>query len=160
VTTDRFTELDRLPARIGEAAPVGALMPAVSGGALMLEGAREEGAEFPFGANVASVLILDLAEDRTLAGVETLIPLESWEQTDEDLAPRAGARPGRVLVEGPTVELYVPDAEPRFLVNGEQGRLLVELGERGPGTEWVRLSERCHALVGDGSLVGLAVQLG
>jgi hypothetical protein len=151
VTTDRFTELDRLPARIGEAAPVGALMRA---------GARAEGAEFPFGANVASVLILDLAEDRTLAGVETLIPLESWEQTDEDLAPRGGARPGRVLVEGPTVELYVPDAEPRFLVNGEQGRLLDELGERGPGTEWVRLSERCHALVGDGSLVGLAVQLG
>jgi hypothetical protein len=159
MTPDRFTELERLPARIGEPTPVGSLVPVVSGGALMLEGEREEGAEFPFGANVASVLIFDLADDHTLAGVETLIPLESWEQTDEDLAPPGRVRRGRLLIEGPTVELYVPDAEPRFLVNGEQGRLLIELGERGPDTEWVRLSDRCHALVGGDVLVGLAVEL-
>jgi hypothetical protein len=61
MTTDRFTELERLPARIGEPTPVGSLVSVVSGGALMLEGEREEGAEFPFGANVASVLIFDLA---------------------------------------------------------------------------------------------------
>jgi hypothetical protein len=62
-----------------------------------------------------------------------------------------------LVIEGPTVELCVPDAEPRFLVNGEQDRLLIELADRGPETEWVQLSDRCHALVGDGALVGFAV---
>jgi hypothetical protein len=33
-----------------------------------------------------------------------------------------------VLIQGPTPELYVPDAEPRLVVNGKQGRLLVDLG--------------------------------
>ena len=95
MTTERFTESERLPARIGEPTPVGALMPSVSGGALMLEGERGEGAEFPFGANVASLLVFDLADDRTVAGVETLLPLDAWEQTDDDLAPPGRGRRAR-----------------------------------------------------------------
>jgi hypothetical protein len=159
MTADRFTTLERLPARIGEATPMGALAPTVSGGALMLEGEGAAGTEYPFGANVASLLIFDLAEDRTVAGVETLMPLESWEQTGDDLAPPDRTRRGSLQIEGPTIELYVPDVQPRFLVNGDQGRLLVQIGDRGPGTEWVQLSDRCHALVDDGFLVGFAVDL-
>jgi hypothetical protein len=33
-----------------------------------------------------------------------------------------------VLIEGPAPELHVADAEPRLVVNGKQGRLLVDLG--------------------------------
>ena len=87
------------------------------------------------------------------------MPLDSWESTDDDFAPPGRARRGSLIVEGPTVELYVHDAEPRFLVNGEQGRLLIELADRGPDTESGQLSDRCHALVADGALVGFAVDL-
>ena len=159
MTTDRFTELERLPARIGDPTPIGSLMPSVSGGALMLEGTHPEDIEYPFGANVAALLIFDLDDEHTVGFVETLVPLESWQQTDDDLAPPGGTRRGSLVVQGPTVELYVPDAEPRFLVNGDQGRLLIELADRGPATEWVQLSDRCHTLVADGALVGLAVDL-
>jgi hypothetical protein len=55
--------------------------------------------------------------------------------------------------------LYVLDAEPRFFVNGEQRCVLIELADRGPDTQWVRLSDRSHALIGDDALVGLAVEL-
>jgi hypothetical protein len=159
MTPDRFTTLERLPARVADPTPLGALEPTVSGGALMLRGDGAEGTEFPFGANVASLLIFDLADDRIVGSVETLMPLDSWEQSGDDLAPPRPSRRGSLQIEGPTIELYVPDAEPRFLVNGDQGRLLIELGDRGPDTEWVTLSDRCHALIGDGHLVGLAVDL-
>jgi hypothetical protein len=159
VTLDRFATVERLPARIADPTPTGTLMPTVSGGALMLEGTHSEGTEFPFGANVASLVILDLDDEHTVGLVETLIPLESWQQTDADLSPPGTARRGSLQIEGPAITLELPDAEPRFLVNGDQGRLLIELADREPDTEWVRLSDRCHALVGDGSLVGLAVDL-
>lgn len=160
MTPDRFATVERLPARIADPTPMGTLMPSVSGGALMLEGTRPEGTEFPFGANVASLLIFDLDDEHTVGFVETLIPLESWQQTDANLKPTGATRRGSLQIEGPAITLEVPDAEPRFLVNGEQGRLLVELADRGPATEWVQLSDRCHALVDDGALVGLAVNLG
>jgi hypothetical protein len=35
--------------------------------------------------------------------------------------------------------------------------VLIELAERGPGTQWIRLSDRCHALVDDGHLAGFGI---
>jgi hypothetical protein len=122
VTPDKFAEVERLPARVTAATPLGALAPVVSGGALMLEGEGAADTEFPFGANVASQVIFDMDGDRTLGAVETLVPLDSWEQTDADLSPPGQTRPGSVQIVGDAVEVHVPDAEPRFLVNGDQGR--------------------------------------
>jgi hypothetical protein len=67
-------------------------LPAVSGGALMLEGEHEEGVEYPFGANVASLLIFDLDDEHTVGFVETLMPLELWSRrTTISRHPRAPA---------------------------------------------------------------------
>jgi hypothetical protein len=159
VTPDKFADVERMPARVADPTPVGALMPTVSGGALMLAGESTDGVEFPFGANVASLLIFDLDGDHTVAQVETLMPLDSWDETDEDLGPPDRTRRGSVQIVGDAVELQMLDAEPRFLVNGDQGRALIALDDYGPGTEWIRLSDRCHALVDDGHLAGFAVDM-
>lgn len=159
MTPEKFADVDRLPARIADPNPLGALTPTVSGGALMLQGEGADGTEFPFGANVASQLILDLDGGHTLASVETLVQLDDWEQTDEDLAPPDRARRGSLQIVGDAVELQMLDAEPRFLVNGDQGRLLIEIEEPGPETEWIKLSDRCHALVDDGHLAGFAIRM-
>ena len=132
MTAERFADLERLPARVGDPAPPGALMPHVSGGALMLEGEVPEGMEFPFGANVASQLIFDLDGEHMVGVVETLMPLDSWEATDEDLAPPDRTRRGSLQIVGDAIELQMLDAAPRFLVNGDQGRLLIEIEEPGP----------------------------
>jgi hypothetical protein len=160
MTLDRFATVDRLPARVGAPTPLGALVPTVSGGALMLVGEGATETEFPFGANVASLLILDLDAGHTVGSVETLLPLDDWEPTDASLAPPDRTQPGSLQIEGPAITLETPDAEPRFLVNGDEGRLLIELGEYSPETEWIRLSDRCHALVDAGSLAGFAIRLG
>ena len=44
MTPEKFADVDRLPARIADPTPLGALAPTVSGGALMLQG---EGAAGP-----------------------------------------------------------------------------------------------------------------
>ena len=159
MTLDRFAAVDRLPAGVGAPTPLGSLTPAVSGGALMLAGKGAAGTEFPFGANVGSLVIFDIDAEHTVGSVETLLPLDAWEQTDESLAPPGHTEAGSLRIEGPAITLEAPDAEPRFLVNGDEGRLLIEFDTPGADTEWIRLSDRCHALIDSGSLAGLAVRL-
>lgn len=153
----RFATLQRLPARVGPPTPLGALAPTVSGGALMLAGEGAGTAEFPFGANVASLLIFDLDASRTVGSIETLLPLERWTETDDAPLPPAGAPRGSLQVDGPAVTLEVPEPEPRFLYDAGQRRLWIALEDIAPTAQWVQLSPRCHAVLDGGFLAGLVV---
>ena len=104
-------------------------------------------------------MAFDIDADHTVGIVETLLLLDSWEQTAESLPPPGHSEAGSLRIEGPAISLETPDAEPRFLVNGDEGRLPIEFDAPSADTEWIRLSDRCHALIDTGSLAGLAVRL-
>jgi hypothetical protein len=153
---ERFEVVPRLPVEIAPPSPHGALEPALSGEDLVIEGDLDGLA--PFGANVASLLILDLDDDRVVSAVEVLVPRSQWQRAPAPLRPSGRLPRGSLRIVSSRVEVQLEDVEPRFLLD-PAGELAIVLEAPRPDSRWVALSDACRAWTNDGFLGGFAVAL-
>ncbi|MCP9488806.1 MAG: hypothetical protein MSC31_02885 [Solirubrobacteraceae bacterium MAG38_C4-C5] len=137
----------------------GALGPVHDGDDLHLEGRGIEGREFPFGANVASLLVFDMDAAGIVNRIEILVPRTRWQAREEALSAPGGVGGGSLRVVGGRPEVYVEDVAPRFCFSGAHRQLAIEIEPLVQTTMWVALSPSCRALVNGGFLAGLVVAL-
>ena len=158
-TAQRFQVLPRLPVEATPPKRDGALHPVLTDVDLLLHSPLRGPQEFPFGANVASLLIFDMDAEHTVAAVEVLVPQSAWKLTNDRWKVPPAVRDGSLNVPGETAEIYVEDVTPSFSFNAERGELMVRLERFTETTAWLRLSRSCYALLNGKFLAGLAVRL-
>jgi hypothetical protein len=154
----RFTELARIPVRVGPPREDGALVPISDGDTLTLRSRVPPGTAAPIGINVDSLLLLDMLTDGTVFEVEVVVPRSAWCSGPVALRPPSAVEKGtiQVLDAGPTI--YVDEISPRFTVD-DKDELHIELEPVGQETRWVALSTECYALLNGDFLAGFVVGL-
>jgi hypothetical protein len=153
-----FTELSRVPVRIGAATKEGALAPITDGETLVLRSDVPERTAAPVGANIDSRLMLDMLEDGTVFEVEVITPQSAWRSGALDLRRPASTEEGCVVVTDPGPKIYVDRISPTFTVDN-RNRLHIELEPANGQTRWVLLSPKCYALLNGSFLAGFVVAL-
>lgn len=155
--SQQFTELARIPIRVGPPRDDGGLAPTMDGDTVMLRSRVPEGTPSPIGVNVDALLLLDALEDGTVFEVEVLVPQSAWRSRDLAPGPPSAIEKGSIVIADPGPEIYVDQLSPRFTVDS-QNRLHVELEPADGETRWVALSAECFALL-NGSFLGGFVAL-
>lgn len=153
-----FTELPRIPVRIGASKKEGALAPLTDGETFVLRSGVPEGTKAPIGANVDSSLLLDMLEDGTVFEVEVVTPQSAWRSGAADLGPPSVTEEGCIVVTDAGPKIYVDQVSPAFRVDSEN-RLHIGLEPTDDQTRWVALSPGCYALLNDSFLAGFVVYL-
>lgn len=154
----QFTELARIPIRVGPPRDDGRLAPIVDGDTVLLRSKVPEKTSAAIGVNVDSLLILDASADGTVFEVELLVPRSAWRFKDSTPRPVPGIEKGSIIVADPGPRIYVDQISPCFTVDS-QGRLYVRLEPVDGETRWVALSAECFALLNDGFLAGFVTLL-
>lgn len=153
----RFTELARIPVRVGPPRDEGALAPVADGETLVLRSRVPPGTAAPIGVNVDSLLLLDMLDDGTVFEVEVVAPRSAWgSAASTPSRPRFDIEKGSILIADAGPKIYVDQLSPRFTVD-PQDRLHIELEPVDHETRWVALSTECYALVNVGFLAGFMV---
>lgn len=153
-----FTELSRIPVRIGPAKKEGALAPITDGETFVLRSDVPEGTPALIGANVDSSLLLDMLEDGTVYEVEVVTPQSAWRFGASDLVPPSAVDTGCVVVTDAGPKIYVDQVTPTFTVDSRH-RLHVELEPADDHTRWITLSPECYALINGSFLAGFVALL-
>lgn len=155
----RFTELARIPVRVGPARDEGTLAPIVDGETLVLRARVPPGTAAPIGVNVDSLLLLDMLEDGTVFEVEVVAPRSAWgSAASPPTRPRSGIEKGSIVIADAGPKIYVDQLSPRFTVD-LQDRLHIKLEPMHHETRWVALSAECTALLNGDFLAGFVVDL-
>lgn len=153
-----FTELPRIPVRIGPAKQEGALAPLTDGETFVLRSAVPEGTEAPIGANIDSSLLLDMLEDGTVFEVEVVTPQSAWRPGVVNLSPPTTTERGCIVVTDAGPKIYVDQVSPLYTIDDRNG-LQIELEPTDHQTRWVALSPGCYALLNGSFLAGFVVSL-
>lgn len=153
-----FTELPRIPVRIGPKRKEGALAPITDGETFLLRADVPDGTPAPIGVNVDSKLLLDMLGDGTVFDVEVLTPTSSWRAGDWDLEIPFATEEGSVVVTEAGPRIYVDQVSPTYTVDS-RNRLYIELEPADDRTRCVALSRECYVLVNDSFLAGFVVLL-
>jgi hypothetical protein len=160
VDDSKFETVRRIAVEIGDPSHAVRLYPGLSHGDLNIEMPAEHQADavFPFGA-VAGPLVFDLDEQRTLCGIEVLVPKKGWKR-----AERVPALPRKVPVRtlrllGNKTELSFDGPEPTLQYVPSADALVISIEQPSASAHWVGLSDRCFAYVNDGFLGGFVVAL-
>lgn len=156
--SETFTELARVPIRVGQPRAEGALAPLVEGDTVVLRSSVPEGTSAPIGVNVDSLVLLDALEDGTVFEVEVVVPRSAWRSGRSAPKPESVVEKGTIAVADPGPLIYVDQISPRITLDS-QGQLYVQLEPVDGETRWVALSARCFALLNDGFLAGFVAQL-
>ncbi|HWT94095.1 MAG TPA: hypothetical protein VN238_13910 [Solirubrobacteraceae bacterium] len=154
---DRFEEQSRVPVEVRPLVPGGALRPTVTSDELELAGESGD-RQTPYGVNVASLVILDLDDDRVVNYVEVMFRPELW--TEVETLPRLRrGRSGTIAIPGARPEIYVEEASPRVEFCRATREALVYLEPIEPSATTVRLSPLCAAVINGDYLGGFLVDL-
>lgn len=155
----RFDILPRLPVGVNRATGKGTLAPIFMGEDLMLEAPGAEAGEFPFGANVDSLLIFDMDAGHIVERIEILVPRPRWVTTDDVFPAAPRVKRAALTITGSAPEVYVEDLTPSFRFNPSSGQLAIEIEPWSMTATHVPLSKRCRAVLNDDFLAGLVVEL-
>jgi hypothetical protein len=156
--SQQFTELARIPIRVGPPRGEGALTPIADGDTVVLRSRVPEGTSAPIGVNVDSLLLLDALEDGTVFEVEVVVPQSSWRSGAPAPTPMSGIEKGSIVIADPGPKIYVDQVSPRFTVDS-RGRLHIQLEPADGETRWVALSAECYALLNGNFLAGFVALL-
>ncbi len=156
--SQRFTELARIPIRVGPPSEDGRLAPIMDGDTVVLRSRVPEGTSAPIGVNVDALVLLDALEDGTVFEVEVLVPQSAWRSRESAPRPLSAIDKGSIVIADPGPNIYVDQLSPRFTVDS-QGRLHVQLEPVDGETRWVALSAECFALLNGGFLAGFVALL-
>lgn len=159
MAADRFTELARIPVRVGPPRDEGALAPITDGETLVLRSKVPPGTPAPIGVNIDSLLLLDVLEDGTIFEVELVAPRSAWGSAVSHPTPPFVMDKGSLLLSDAGPKIWVDQLSPRFVID-PQDRLLVHLEPFDHETRWVALSARCSALLNGDFLAGFVVGVG
>ncbi len=99
--SQRFTELARIPIRVGPPSEHGGLAPLMTGDTLLLRSRVPKATSAPIGVNVDSLLLLDALEDGTVFEVEVLVPRRAWSSNTSAPRPPPGVDKGSIVIADP-----------------------------------------------------------
>lgn len=155
----QFTELARIPVRVGPPRGDGGLVPYMSGGLLMLGARVPGGTSSPIGVNVDSLVLLDGLDDGTVFQVEVLVPRPRWRRSKDPVStPASAPEKGSIAITDLGPSIHVDQLSPRCTVDS-LSRLHIELEPADGDTRWVALSPECFALLNGGFLAGFVALL-
>jgi hypothetical protein len=156
----RFTELPRVPVRVGPSSRDGSLVPHMSGGLLMLGASVPEGTTSPIGVTVDGLVVLDALDDGTVFQVEVLLPRPRWRRSRDSVpTPPSAPESGSIVIADPGPSIFVERLSPRLTIDTVGNRLHVQLERADGETRWVALSAECFALLNGGFLAGFVAPL-
>lgn len=150
----------RFPVSIVTHSPIGALVPRLSNGDLVLESDAIDGLNLAFGAEIDAQIVLDIDESEIVAGVELLVPREHWTIRRERFRP-----PDRIDAGVLAIPSASHDGDNFDGVNVEiwsdpgASQCHVQLEPIDSTTKWISLSPDCYALVNGQFLAALVARL-